>query len=110
MAAHTSFAQSLVLEYKRTPLRSVALKAGFVLAQQGHAATLERLWKVCSAPFDRISLVRVMAVGTTHSSLEHRMVMRQFEFRAHLQMALETGGRGFLRINNRARSAAALDV
>ena len=43
MAGHTSFAQRLVLEYKGTSLGRVALEAGFVLAQQGHAATFKRL-------------------------------------------------------------------
>lgn len=110
MAAHTTFAQRFVLEHKWTSLRRMTLEAGFVLAQQADAATLERLGKVRSAPFDRVSFVRVVAIGTTHFPLEHRMVMRQIEFRPHFQMALETGRRRFLRINNRARSAATLDV
>jgi hypothetical protein len=110
MAAHATFAQRFVLEHKRTSLRRVTLKAGFVLAQQAHAATLERLWKVRSATFDRVSFVHVMAIGTTDFALEHRMMMRQFEFRAHLHMALETSLRRFSWINNCAALAATLDV
>ena len=110
MATHASFAQRLVLEHKRTSLRSVTLETGFVLAQQGHASTFETLRKVGAAPFDRVSFVRVMAIGTTHFPLEHRMVMRQFEFRPHLHMALETSLRRFSWINNRAALAATLDV
>jgi hypothetical protein len=110
MTAHTTFAHRFVLEHKWAALRGVALKAGCILAQQANAATFERLGKVRSAPFDRVSFVRVVAIGTTHFPLEHRMVMRQIEFRPHFQMALETRGRRFFRINNRARSAAALDV
>jgi hypothetical protein len=110
MAAHATLTQRLVLEHKRTSLRSVTLETGFVLAQQAHAATLERLWKVRTAPFDRVSFVRVMAIGATDFALEHRMVMRQFEFRAHLHMALEASGRRFLRINDRAALTAALNV
>lgn len=110
MAGHTSFAHSLVLEHKRTSLRGVTLETGFVLAQQGHTAAFERLWKVRSAPFDRVSFVRVMTIGATHFPFQHRMVMRQIEFRPYLQMALETGGRRSSRIDDRARSAAALDV
>jgi hypothetical protein len=110
MATHASFAQRFVFEHKGASLRRVTLKASFVLAQQAHAATLERLWKVRSAPFDRVSFVHVMAIGATDFALEHRMVMRQFEFRAHLHMALETSLRRFSWINNCAALAATLDV
>lgn len=110
MTAHATFAQRFVLEDKWTSLRRVTLEACFVLTEQADAAALERLRKIRSAPFDRVSLVRVVAIGTTHFPFQHRMVMRQIEFRPYFQVTLETGGRRFLRINNRARSAAALDV
>lgn len=99
-----------MLEDKGTSLRGVTLEAGFVMAEQPRATALERLGKIRSAAFDRVSLVRVMAIRTTHFPLEHGMVMRQFEFRAHFQMALETRGRGFPRVNNQAAFAATLDV
>jgi hypothetical protein len=110
MAAHATFAQRFVLKHKWAALRGVTLETGFVLAQQAHAASLERLWKIRSAPFDRVSLVRVVAIGTTHFPLEHRMVMRQFEFRPHLHMALETSLRRLARVDDCVRRAAALDV
>jgi len=110
MAGHTPFTERLVLEDKRTPLRRVTLEAGFVLAQQSHAATLERLWKVSPTPFDRVSLVRIMAIGTTHFPFEHRVVMRKLEFCAHFQMTLETSLRRPARVDDRAGRAATCDV
>ena len=110
MTAHTTFTQCFVLEHKRATLRGVTLETGFVLAQKTHPAAFERLRKVRATAFDRVSLVRVMAIGATDFALQHRMVMGQLEGRAHLRMALETGGGRFFRINNRVRAAAALDV
>jgi len=43
MTGHTTFAQGLVLENEWTSLHGMTLEAGFVLAQQANAATLERL-------------------------------------------------------------------
>ena len=65
-----------MLKHKWAALRGVTLETGSVLAHEAHAATLERLGKVRSTSLDRVSFVRVMAIGTTHFSLEHRMVMR----------------------------------
>jgi hypothetical protein len=110
MAGHATFAERFVLENEWASLRGVTLETGFVLAQQGHPAAFERLRQACSAPFDGVSFVRVMTVGATHFPFQDRMVMRQIEFRPDLQMALETGGRRFSRINDLGALAAALDV
>ena len=110
MAAHTTFAQRFMLEHKWAALRGVTLETGFILAQEAHAAAFEILHKIRAAAFDRVAFVRVMAIGATDFALQHRMVMRQLECRAHLRMALETGGGRFSRINDRAALAAALDV
>ena|SRR5450631_2294441 len=110
MTAHTTFTQCFVLEHKWATLRGVTLETGFVLGQQACPASLERLWKVRTTAFDRVSLVRIMAISATNLALQDRMVMGQLEGRAHLRMALKTGGGRFFRINNRVRAAAALDV
>ena len=99
-----------MLKNKRTSLGGVTLEAGFVVAEQTSAAALKRLRHVRSAPFDRVTFVRVMAIGATHFSFEHWMVMRQHEFGPHLRVALEAGRGGFSRINNQAALPAALDV
>src|SRR5437763_4028113 len=110
MAAHATFSERFVLENKRTALRSVTLEAGFVLAEQRGAAALERLGKIRSAAFDRVAFVRIMAIGATDFPLEHRMMMRQIEFRLHLQVALETSRRRPPWVHDRSRSATALHV
>ena len=99
-----------MLEDKGSALGRVTLEAGFVVAEQPSPAPLERLGHVRSAPFDRVSLVRVVAIGATHFPFQHWMMMRQLEFGPHLRVALEAGGGGFSRINNQAALAAALDV
>lgn len=110
MAAHATLAHRLVLEHERPPLRRVALEASFVFAQQGRAAALERLRTIGSASLDRVSLVRVMTIRAAHFSFQDRVVMRQFECRAHLQVTLETSFGRFAGVNNGVEAAAALDV
>lgn len=110
MAAYAALAQRFVLEHKWAALRRVTLETRFVLAQEAHTSTFERLGQVRSAPFDHVCFVGVVAIGTTHFSLENRMVMGQLEVCPHLQMALETGVWRFFRVNNRVRAATALDM
>ena len=110
VTAYTTFPQRFVLEHKGATLRGVTLVTGFVLAQHSHAAALDLLQSIRATAFDRVSLVHIMTIGATDFALQNRMVMGQLEGRAHLRMALEAGGRRFVRINNRARRAAALDV
>lgn len=110
MTAHTPFAKRFVLENKRATLCGMTLETGFVLAKQGHPATLERLWKIGAATFDCVASVRVMAIGATDFTLQHWVVMRQLERRAHLRMALEAGGGRFSWINDRPALAAALNM
>jgi hypothetical protein len=110
VTAHATFAERLVLEDERTALRGMALEAGFVLAKQAQATPLERLGEVRPSALDRVSFVRVMAIGAAYFSFEHRMVMRQIEFRADLQMTLETGRRRFSWINDLVTVATTLNV
>ena len=110
MTAQATFAHRFVLEDKRAALRGMTLEAGLVLAEQRDAAALERLRKIRPAAFDRVPFVRVMAIGAAYLPLEHRMMMRQIEFRLHLQMALETSRRRLARINDGPRRATAFHV
>jgi len=68
------------------------------------------LGQIRPATFDCVSLVRVVAIRATDFAFEHRMMMRQLEFRADLHVALKTGGRRSSGIDNRAFLAATLDV
>lgn len=102
MTAQATFPHPFVLENERTALRGMTLQAGLVMAQETSATAFERLGKIRSTTLDRISLVRVMAIGTTDFALEHGMVMRQLECRADFSVALEAGRGRFSRIDNRA--------
>lgn len=110
MTTHAAFAYRFVCEDKRAALRGVTLEAGLVLAEQGDAAALDRLRKIRPAAFDRVAFVRVVAIGAAHFSFEHRVMMRQIEFRLHFQMALETGRGRFARVDDRVCAAAAFHV
>src|SRR6266498_5766571 len=110
MAHHTALTHRLVLVNKGAPLRSVALEASFVSAQESKTAAFERLLNIGPAAFDRDSLVRVVTIGATHFAFEHRVVVRQLECRANFQVTLETSFGRFPRINDRTSSAAGLNV
>jgi len=69
-------AQSFVLENERTRLFTMALRAGLILLR--HSQPTRR--------FKNVAAVRIMALYTTHVSLNHRMMRGQTEFRARLQM------------------------
>ena len=51
-----------------------------------------------------------MAVRTIHPAFQNRMMVRQLELRANLEMACETGLRRFAGIDNRMGCPAALGV
>ena len=90
MADNAALAQRFVFVNKRTALRGVALKASLVLAQESHAALFERLLDIRSAAFDRHADVRVMAIGATDSTLQHRVMMGKLKLGAHFQVTLKT--------------------
>jgi len=110
MAGHATLAQRLVFKDEGPALRRVALDAGVVVAQQSRAATLKRLGTVRSAPFDRVSLMRVVTIRAAHFPFQHWVVMREFEFCPHFQVALETSFGRFARVHDGVEAAAALDV
>lgn len=99
MTGETALAQRLVLKHVRPALHGVALKTGFVRTRQFGAAAL-----------DRRSFVRVVAISATHFPLQHRMMVRQSELSAHLEMALETRLRRSTRVDDGVRPAAALHM
>ena len=76
MAADAAFADRFVFENERAALGRVTLETGVVLAQQHGAAAFHALRKIRAAAFDRVALVRVVAIGAAHFAFEHRMMMR----------------------------------
>jgi len=110
MTGHTTFAQRLVLENEWTSLRGMTLEAGFVLAQQANAATLEPLGETGAAPLYGRADMRIMTIGTTYFAFQHRMMVRQLELCAHFQVTLKTGLRRFARIDDRLGRSPALDM
>src|SRR5450432_3782794 len=99
MAGHAAFAQGLVLENERSTLRGMTLETGFVLTEQRDPAALEGA-----------ADVRVMAIRAANLPFEDRVMMRQLELRADLQVTLKTGLGRTAGIDDRARAAAARDV
>src|SRR4029453_7763141 len=93
-----------------TSLLCVTLEAGFVSAEESEAAGFERLLNVGRRAFDSDSFVRFMTIGATHFAFEYRMVVRQLKCRANFQVTLETGVRGFSRIDDRARASTRFNV
>ena len=55
-------------------------------------------------------MMRVMAVAATHLAFEHRMMVRQVELSALVQMALKTGLRRFARVDDGVARATRLIV
>lgn len=82
-----------MFENERPALRSVALEAGVVLAQQGRATTFDGLRGVRAAADYGVPLVRIMAIGATHSAFEDGVMMRQLKLGADFQVTLEASGR-----------------
>lgn len=90
MARHATLAHGLMLKNKWPGLRSVALEAGFVLAQKSNAAAFERLLHISPAALNRHPDVRIMTIRATDFAFQNRVAMRQLETCAHLEMTLET--------------------
>jgi len=110
MADGTALTHCLVLVNKRTPLRGVALEAGFVSAQESKPAGSERLLNIGATTFDGDPLMWIVTIAAAHFAFQHRMMMRQLELCAHFQVTLETSFRRLPRINDRVRRSAALNV
>lgn len=77
----------------------VALGTGFILAIE-----------VGAAAFEGAALVRVMAGGAAHLAAQHRVAVWHRKLCLLIKVALEAGFRGFLRIDDRSRTAASGNV
>jgi hypothetical protein len=76
MADRTTLTHCLVLVDKRAALCGVALKAGFVSAQESKAAPFEHLLNICLRSFNSDPGMRIMAISTAHFAFQHRMMVR----------------------------------
>jgi len=110
MTSHAALTHSLVLEHERASLGSMAFETRFVSAKESHPAAPEFLMKSGATALNRVAFVRIVTIGAIHLVLENRMMMRQLKLRAYLQVALETGVRISMRINDVAPSTARLHV
>ena|SRR6476661_8722024 len=110
MANDASLAHRLVFIDEWAPLLCVTFEAGFVSAQESKAAGSELLLNICRGALGGDPFVRFMAIAAAHLAFQHRMMMRQLKCCANVQVTLETGVRRFSRVDDRARSAASLDV
>ena len=99
VASRASFAQGIVFKNEGPLLRGVAFGAGFVLVLETRAAA-----------FDGIALVRIVAFGAAHLSRQNGMAVREAEFAALVEVALEACFRRTAGIDDRALGAAGLDV
>jgi hypothetical protein len=110
MANDTTLAHCLVLIDKRATLLCVTFEAGFVSVHESKPASFKPLLDVCRGAFCGDSFVRFMAIAAAHFAFRDRMVMGQRESCANFQVTLETGFRRLSWIDDRARSAAGLDM
>jgi hypothetical protein len=92
-----AFAHCFVLEHKRPCLFAMTLRAGLIQARHRQAP----------CPFENVAAMRIVALHTVHSIFEHRMVLRQIEFSARLQMALEACLWRFTRVDDELAASAA---
>lgn len=72
------FAHGLMLEHKRANLLGVALETKIPFLEQGGATDL-----------DRLPLVQIMAIRAGDAPFRHRMMIRQAELAAFVQVTLE---------------------
>jgi len=93
-----------------TSLLCVTLEARFVSAEESETAGFERLLNVCRRSFGGDAFVRLMTIAAAHLAFEDRMVMRQSERCANVQVTLKAGVRRLSRIDDRASAAAGLNV
>ena len=110
MANDAPLPQCLVLIHKWAALLRVTLEARFVSAQESKTAGFELLLNVRRSAFDSEAFVHFVTIGAADFAFRHRVMVRQLEGRANLQVTLETGLRRFSWIDNRTRAASGFDV
>lgn len=99
VAGGAAFADGFVLEHERPALRDMALHARLALGHEGG-----------SAPFDRASLVRIVALAAGDFAIFHRMMMRRIEAGFHIHVAREANLRRLVRVYDRMAGATAVIV
>ena len=110
MTSDATFANGVMFENERSTLRGMTLQTGLVSAEESEATAADGLLEIGAAAFDRIALVRVVAIHAIHFTFQHRMMMRQLELRPDLEMTLETGVRRFQRVYDVAPATTGFDV
>ena len=83
-----AFAESFMLENKRSCLFPMTLSA--ILIEAGHGQSARGL--------EDVRAVRIMALDAIHAVFNYRMMLRKVEFGMCLQMAIETCRRVFARV------------
>lgn len=99
VASGATFTQSLVVKYEWPALRGMTLETGLIWRPERSAATFH-----CGA------FVRIVTIGTANFSIFQRMVGGHAELPALVEMALKTGFRRFVRIDDGAVRAAGFVV
>src|SRR5262245_35515404 len=97
MTNRATLAEGLVFVDERSRLFTMAGRTGLVEARHGEAA--------CG--FHNIHAVRVVALHAMEAAFEDRMTLGQAEIRMDLEVASETGGGIFSRIDNELSTPAA---
>ena len=90
MANTATLVHRLVLKDERARLCPVTLRAALILTR--HRQTASR--------FENVAAVGVVAIHAIHMALNDGMMLRQRELRVSIQVALKTGLRVFVGINN----------
>ena len=110
MADRAPLTHCLVFVDERAALLCMTLEAGFVSSHESEAAGCEFLLHVGRCALGCDALVRLMAIAAAHLAFWHRMVVREGERCANIQVALETSVRRFPRIDDRPSATAGLHV
>lgn len=97
MTRGAPFPHRFVLENKWTALLSMTLRASFI--QAGHRKPSSR--------FHDVVPMGVMAAHAVHVPFDDRMMLRQVEFRMHIEMALKTRRRVLARVYDKTSPSAA---
>ena len=110
MADRTALAHCLMLVDKRAALLGMTFETGFVSTEESKTAGFKRLLDIRLGPFCRDPLVRIVTIAAAHLAFQHRMMVRQLECGADIQVTLETSLGRLSRIDNRTSSATGFDV
>jgi hypothetical protein len=97
VANGATLAESFVLENEWARLLAMTVTAVFVQSRHRQA----------SRRFEDVRAVRIVALNAIHATFDNRMMLRQIEFSARLQMAFEADARILPGINNEFSSPSA---